>query len=519
MAELNFKSAFELTALIRKRELKPSEAVAHALARVEALNGKLNAFCAMRAEQAMAEARAMDERVARREEVGALAGVPIGVKDLEEVAGMATTFGSKAFRDNLAAEDAIEVARLRAAGAIVIGKTNTPEFGHSAFTRNLLFGLTRNPWNLERTPGGSSGGSAAAVASGMVPIATASDAGGSIRLPAAYTGCVGLKPSHGRIPAGPRMGMESFNGISSVGPIARTVADAALFLDVACGYHAADPDSLPHPGISYLATLERLPARLRVAFHPDFGHAVEREVLRAAENAAGAFRELGCVVEVIEGPVPETAGAWTIGARGAASGAACRRPAAASRGDEPLVRRLYRGGGENRMARIRRGAARARRVQRLGAPHLRALRFVADPRECHGGVCRQWATADGNRGAAPARPAGGAGVHLPVQLKRPSGNRRARRDDARAACRAEFKSSPNAIATTSCSRRRMPTSGCGRGIKAGLNCEDTAASERGGVTRMPVSGAADAADENFRTKRAPSPTACRESRRCARALP
>ena len=204
MAKLNFKSACELTALIRKRELKPSEAVAHALARVEALNGKLNAFCAMRAERAMAEARAMDERVARREEVGALAGVPIGVKDLEEVAGMATTFGSKAFRDNLAVEDAIEVARLRAAGAIVIGKTNTPEFGHSAFTRNLLFGLTRNPWNLERTPGGSSGGSAAAVASGMVPIATASDAGGSIRLPAAYTGCVGLKPSHGRIPAGPR---------------------------------------------------------------------------------------------------------------------------------------------------------------------------------------------------------------------------------------------------------------------------------------------------------------------------
>src|SRR6185437_10253472 len=311
MAELSFKSAFELAALIRKREVKSSEAVAHALARVETLNGKINAFCAMRAEQAMAQARAMDERLARHEEVGSLAGVPIGVKDLEEVAGMATTFGSRAFLDNVAAEDSSEVARLRAAGAIVVGKTNTPEFGHSAFTRNLLFGLTRNPWNLERTPGGSSGGSAAAVASGMVPLATASDAGGSIRLPAAYTGCVGLKPSHGRIPAGPRMGMDSFNGISSVGPIARTVIDAALFLDAACGYHAADPDSLPHPGISYLSTLERLPARLRVAFHPDFGHAVEREVLRAAEQAAGAFREFGCAVEIIEGPVPETAGAWT----------------------------------------------------------------------------------------------------------------------------------------------------------------------------------------------------------------
>jgi Asp-tRNA(Asn)/Glu-tRNA(Gln) amidotransferase A subunit family amidase len=311
MDELSFKSAFELMALIRRREVKPSEAVAHALGRVEALNGKLNAFVAMRAEQAMAEARALDERLARREEVGLLAGVPLGVKDLEEVAGMATTFGSRPFRDSVAAEDAIEVARLRAAGAVVIGKTNTPEFGHSAFTRNLLFGVTRNPWDLERTPGGSSGGSAAAVASGMVPMATGSDAGGSIRLPAAYTGCVGFKPSHGRIPAGPRLKMESFNGISSVGPIARTVTDAALYLDASCGYHPADPESLPHPGISYLGVIERLPRRLRVAFHPDFGHAVERDVLRQAQGAARAFSELGCTVETINDPVPETAGAWT----------------------------------------------------------------------------------------------------------------------------------------------------------------------------------------------------------------
>jgi len=309
--DLNFITAIELNALIRKREIKPSEAVAHAIARVEALNRSLGAFCAMRADKAMAEARAMDERVARREPIGPLAGVPIAVKDLEDVAQMATTYGSRAFRDNLASADSIEVARLRAAGAIVIGKTNTPEFGHNAFTRNLLFGLTRNPWNPERTPGGSSGGSAAAVASGMVSIATASDAGGSIRLPAAYTGCVGLKPSHGRIPAGPRMGMESFNGIASLGPIARSVADAALFLDLTCGYHPDDPDSLPHPGFSYLATLERLPARLRVGFHPDFGHAVEREVEHLARNAAEAFREFGCVVEEIEESVPKTAAAWT----------------------------------------------------------------------------------------------------------------------------------------------------------------------------------------------------------------
>jgi aspartyl-tRNA(Asn)/glutamyl-tRNA(Gln) amidotransferase subunit A len=311
MAQLDFKSAFELTGLIRRREVKPSEAVAHAIARIEALNGRLNAFCAMCAEQAMDEARAMDERLARRDEIGLLAGAPLAVKDLEEVTGMATTFGSKPFRGNVATEDAIEVARLRAAGAIVVGKTNTPEFGHSVFTRNLLYGVTRNPWKLERTPGGSSGGSAAAVASGMVPLATASDAGGSIRLPAAYTGCVGLKPSHGRIPAGPRLGMESFNGIASVGPIARTVTDAALYLDATCGYHPADPESLPHPGISYLGILERLPKGLRVAFHPDFGHAVERDVLRESEIAVDALREVGCEVEMIRERVPETAAAWT----------------------------------------------------------------------------------------------------------------------------------------------------------------------------------------------------------------
>ncbi len=310
--DLNFMPAIELNALVRRREIKPSEAVAQALARVEALDPRLGAFCAMRAEQAMAEARAMDERIAhRREPAGALAGVPIAVKDLEDVAGMATTYGSRPFRDNLAAADSIEVARLRAAGAIVIGKTNTPEFGHNAFTRNLLFGLTRNPWDLERTPGGSSGGSAAAVAGGMVPLATASDAGGSIRLPAAYTGCVGLKPSHGRIPGGPRMGMEPFNGIASLGPIARSVTDAALFLDLTCGYHPDDPESLPHPGFSYLASLERLPAGLRVGFHPDFGHAVERETMELATTAAQAFREFGCTVEEIKDRVPETAAAWT----------------------------------------------------------------------------------------------------------------------------------------------------------------------------------------------------------------
>ena len=193
MAELHWMPAHELAAMMRRRELKPSELMATTIARIERLNPKLNAFCAMRSDLAMAEARAMDERIARGEEVGPLAGLPLGVKDLEGVAGMATTFGSVPFKNNLAQEDSIEVARLRAAGAIVIGKTNTPEFGYTAFTRNLLFGVSRNPWNPDRTPGGSSGGSSAAIASGMVPLATASDWGGSIRIPASYTGAFGIK--------------------------------------------------------------------------------------------------------------------------------------------------------------------------------------------------------------------------------------------------------------------------------------------------------------------------------------
>ncbi|MGC1676215.1 MAG: amidase, partial [Candidatus Binataceae bacterium] len=166
MAELYWKPAHELAAMIRRRELKPSELMAATLARLEQVNPKVNAFVAVRAEQAMEEARAMDEKIARREELGTLAGLPLGVKDLEDAAGLPTTHGSKPFKNHMPECDSVQVARLRAAGAIVLGKTNAPEFGYTGFTKNLLFGVTRSPWNLERTPGGSSGGSSAAIAGG-----------------------------------------------------------------------------------------------------------------------------------------------------------------------------------------------------------------------------------------------------------------------------------------------------------------------------------------------------------------
>ena len=315
MAELHWMPAHELAAMMRRRELKPSELMAATIARIEALNPKFNAFCAMRSEAAMAEARAMDERIARGEGVGPLAGLPLGVKDLEDVAGMATTFGSAPFKNNLATEDSIEVARLRAAGAIVIGKTNTPEFGHTAFTRNLLFGVSRNPWNPDRTPGGSSGGSSAAIASGMVPLATASDWGGSIRIPACYTGAFGIKSTQGLIPARARLGMTQWVDFAVVGPITRTVRDSALYLDATVGYHPSDPSSLPHPGHSFTTTLEKLPRRLKVAFHPDFGRPIGADVRHEVERAAAAFKEMGHELTVLEEPVIETSYAWrTIGA-------------------------------------------------------------------------------------------------------------------------------------------------------------------------------------------------------------
>jgi Asp-tRNA(Asn)/Glu-tRNA(Gln) amidotransferase A subunit family amidase len=314
-AELHFKSAFDLAAMIRSRELKPSELMEATINRIEALNPKYNAFCSLCAEQAMDEARELDEKIARKEPLGPLAGLPLGVKDLEGVAGMRTTFGSRPFKDNVAREDSIQVARLKAAGAIVIGKTNTPEFGFTPFTKNLLFGVTRNPWNPERTPGGSSGGSSAALAAGMVPLTTGSDWGGSIRIPACYTGCVGHKPTQGLIPARSRLGMTAWVDFAMVGPITRTVRDAATYMDAVVGYHPDDPSSLPHPGISYRATLERLPKKLRIAFHPDFGHVVQHDFLREVEKAVSAFNDMGYEVTVLHDEVPEIADAWrTIGA-------------------------------------------------------------------------------------------------------------------------------------------------------------------------------------------------------------
>ncbi len=311
MALLRFRSALEIAVLIKSRELSPVELMEETLQMIHAVNPAVNAFVALRAEGAMEETKRMAERIAAGENPGPLAGIPIGVKDMEDVQGMVTSFGSVPYRNNVAGADSVQVGRLKAAGAIVVGKTNTPEFGYTGFTKNRLFGVTRNSWNKERTPGGSSGGSAAAVAAGMVPMATGSDMGGSIRIPASYSGCFGLKPSFGRIPVGPSPLLQMYHMIC-MGPLTRTVSDAALYLDCTAGYHPADPTSLPRQGSSYLESLQAEPKNLRIAFSMTLGYArVEGEVRTRVEEAAGAFEKMGHTVENWKGTLPDAGETWS----------------------------------------------------------------------------------------------------------------------------------------------------------------------------------------------------------------
>ncbi|HZP40247.1 MAG TPA: amidase [Candidatus Binatia bacterium] len=303
----------ELTATLRRREASPTELMEAVLDRIDATHADLNAVVALHDRDALLDdARAAEARIARGE-ARPLEGVPFGVKDLEDAAGLVTSEGSVPFRTNVATRDSTQVARLKAAGAIVVGKTNTPEFGYTAITKNLLFGVTRSPWDLERSPGGSSGGSAAALAGGVLPLVTASDGGGSIRIPASFTGAFGLKPSYGRIPRGP-FERWWYGDTSVVGPLTKTVEDAALFLDQVVGPSPDDPKSLPHPGLSYAAALaEPLPRGLYVGWSPDLGYAVvQSDVAAVVEDAVRVFERLGHRIVPIAGGPPSLGREWGL---------------------------------------------------------------------------------------------------------------------------------------------------------------------------------------------------------------
>ena len=303
--------ATELAALIRKKKVSPVEVLDAVLDRIERLNPKLNAFVTLTDEQARREAKAAERALSKKgARLGPLHGVPFSVKDLVITKGVRTTFGTPLYRDNVPSEDAPMVERLKAAGAIMLGKTNTPTFGWIGATHNLLFGPTRNPWNLGRTPGGSSGGASAAAAAGLGPLHVGTDGGGSIRIPASFAGIYGLKASFGRIPAYPPSGAWS---LSHIGPMTRTVADAALMLQVAAGPDERDQTSLPAAPVDYVKALAGGVKGLRVAWSADLGFAdvVDPEVRDLCAKGASAFREVGCRVEAVDPGWPSPLDCWS----------------------------------------------------------------------------------------------------------------------------------------------------------------------------------------------------------------
>ena len=297
-SELAYMPATELSQAIRQRRISSVEVTQLFLDRIQRLDSQLNAYLALRPEQALADARLADDIVARGWPVGPLHGVPISIKDLEMTKDLPTTMGSALFRDRTPEIDSIVVERVKASGAIILGKTNTPEFGQSGTTENKVSDPCRNPWNTARTPGGSSGGAGAALAAGLCTVATGSDGGGSIRIPAAFSGVFGIKPTQHRVPRYGGYGRPAANHFSQSGPMSRTVADTALLLQVLAGPDSRDPNSIKETPPDFSAGLGRGVEGMRIAWTPDYGYAaVDPEVAEITARAARVFEELGATVE------------------------------------------------------------------------------------------------------------------------------------------------------------------------------------------------------------------------------
>ncbi|HEU4720435.1 MAG TPA: amidase [Gemmatimonadaceae bacterium] len=300
--ELCDLSAVELARHIRRKQVSAREVMTAHLARIERVNPRINAIVTVVADRAMADAAKSDEWQARGNALGPLHGLPTAHKDLVRTAGIRTTFGSPLFRDNVPTADDLIVRRVRAAGAITLGKTNTPEWGAGSNTFNAVFGATVNPYDHTKTVGGSSGGAAAALRCGMVPIAGGSDMGGSLRNPAAFNNVVGLRPSPGRVPDDDG----SWLPLATLGPMARTVADVALFLSAMAGAHAPDPLMIAEDGARFRAPLGRSFKGVRVAWFTGLGGIpFEPEITRVVDANRQVFIDLGCIVEEAE---PDFAG-------------------------------------------------------------------------------------------------------------------------------------------------------------------------------------------------------------------
>ena len=297
--DLAFAPATEHLKLIAGKQVSPVELVELYLRRIQDLDGRLNSYLTVSADEAMRMAKKAEEGVLGGNDLGPLHGLPISIKDLEITRGIRTTGGSLVFEDSVPSEDSVVVERLRQAGAVILGKTNTPEFGLLGATENRLGDHCRNPWNTDRTTGGSSGGGGASVLAGLCSMGTGSDGGGSIRIPCSYCGIYGIKPTQGRVP---RYGGASVpvvaNQFSQPGPMTRTVRDSALLLQVLAGPDPRDPNAMRAAPPDFVAALERDIRGLRIAWSPDYGYApVDPEVMEVAGKAARVFEELGCEVE------------------------------------------------------------------------------------------------------------------------------------------------------------------------------------------------------------------------------
>jgi len=302
--DLAYAPATDLIPRIRSKALSPVELTRVVLERIEAVNPRINAFCTVTAEAALAAARHAEDAVMKGGRLGPLHGVPVSIKDLALVKGVPARFGSFVFEKRIGEVDAPYVRRLKEAGAILVGKTTTPEFGWKALGDSPLTGTTRNPWNLGMTSGGSSAGAAAAAAAGLGPLHQGSDGAGSIRVPSAFCGIYGFKPTFGRVPMWP---VSNTDSASHTGPMTRTVADAALMLAVMAGPDDWDRQSLDAPPADYVGRLRESIKGLRVGWSLDLGGLrVDPEVGQVAKRAAEAFAELGCAVEDVKVSLPDT---------------------------------------------------------------------------------------------------------------------------------------------------------------------------------------------------------------------
>jgi aspartyl-tRNA(Asn)/glutamyl-tRNA(Gln) amidotransferase subunit A len=297
-ADFDAMTAMELRGRIARREISPVEVTRRALEKAEATQASLNAFFFLMPEKAMAAAKEAEAAVMRGDLLGPLHGVPISIKDLIAVGGERFAFGSRCLADNIAAADAPPVERVKKAGAIIIGKTTTSEFGCKGVGDSPLTGITRNPWNLKKTPGGSSAGAAASVAAGITPFSLGTDGGGSVRIPGCLTGLAAIKGQFGRIPVWP---VSATMTLAHVGPMARTVEDAALLFMACAGQDERDPYSVAGPAPDLLAACKQEARGLRVAYSPTLGYArADAEVLRVVDAAAKQFENLGCAIELVE---------------------------------------------------------------------------------------------------------------------------------------------------------------------------------------------------------------------------